>query len=69
MVGWNGHEFMQTPGDAKGQGSLVCCSSWSFRVGRNLVIEQEQLFQCYFYDETVILQKVVHNLCVWSKNY
>ena len=22
----NGHEFEQTPGDSKGQGSLVCCS-------------------------------------------
>ena len=30
MVGWHhrlsGHEFEQTPGDSKGQGSLVCCS-------------------------------------------
>ena len=29
MVGWhhqlNGHEFEQTPGDSKGQGSLACC--------------------------------------------
>ena len=29
-VGWhhlfNGHEFVQTPGDGRGQGSLVCCS-------------------------------------------
>ena len=33
MVGWhhpfNGHEFEQTLGDGEGQGSLVCCSSWS----------------------------------------
>ena len=32
MVGWhhelNGHEFEQTPGDGKGQGSLACCSPW-----------------------------------------
>ena len=32
MVGWhhqfNGHEFVQTPGDSEGQGSLACCSSW-----------------------------------------
>ena len=32
MVGWrhqvNGHEFEQTLGDSKGQGSLVCYSSW-----------------------------------------
>ena len=31
-VGWyhqlNGHEFKQTPGDSKGQGSLACCSPW-----------------------------------------
>ena len=24
----NGHEFVQTPGDSEGQGSLVCCSPW-----------------------------------------
>ena len=32
IVGWhhplNGHEFEQTPGDRKGQGSLACCSPW-----------------------------------------
>ena len=31
MAGWhhqcNGHELGQTPGDGKGQGGLVCCSS------------------------------------------
>ena len=35
MVGWhhwlNGHEFKQALGDAEGQGSLVCCSLWSFK--------------------------------------
>ena len=32
MIGWHhwhyGHEFEQTPGDSKGQGSLACCSQW-----------------------------------------
>ena len=32
MVGWHhqldGHEFEQAPGDAAGQGGLVCCSPW-----------------------------------------
>ena len=32
MVGWhhrlNGHEFEQTLGETKGQGSLACCSPW-----------------------------------------
>ena len=32
MVGWhhwlNGCEFEQAPGDAEGQGSLVCCRPW-----------------------------------------
>ena len=31
MVGWhhqpNAHEFVEIPGNSKGQGSLVCCSS------------------------------------------
>ena len=27
----NGHECEQTLGDSEGQGSLVCCSSWSRR--------------------------------------
>ena len=27
----NGHEFEQTPGDGEGQGSLVCCSPWSYK--------------------------------------
>ena len=29
MIGWHhGHEFEQTPGDSKGQGSSVCCNPW-----------------------------------------
>ena len=35
MFGWhhqlNGHEFEQTPGDSKGQGSLGCYSSWGHK--------------------------------------
>ena len=35
MVGWHhrldGCEFAQTPGDGKGQGSLVCCSPWGHK--------------------------------------
>ena len=35
MIGWhhqlNGHEFEQTLGDDKGQGSLACCSPWDHR--------------------------------------
>ena len=44
MVRWhhqlNGHELKQTPGDNRGQGSLVRCSSC--RVGQGLVTEQQQ---------------------------
>ena len=39
MVGWpheiNGHEFEQALGDGEGQGSLVCYSTWSCKVGYN----------------------------------
>ena len=35
IVGWhhwlNGHEFVQTPGDSEGQGSLACCSPWGHK--------------------------------------
>ena len=35
MFGWhnwlNGHEFEQTPGDSKVQGSLACCSPWGHK--------------------------------------
>ena len=35
MFGWhhqlNGHEFEPTPGDSKGQGSLMCCSTWGHK--------------------------------------
>ena len=35
MVGWhhrlNGHEFEPTLGDGEGQGSLACCSPWSYK--------------------------------------
>ena len=40
IVGWhyqqNGHEFKQTPGDSKGQGSLACC------IQHDLVTVQKQ---------------------------
>ena len=39
MVGWhhrlNGYEFVQTPGDGEGQGSLMSFSPSSHRVGHS----------------------------------
>ena len=44
MAGWHhrldAHEFEQAPGDGDGQGSLVCCSPWDYKV---LVDMTEQL--------------------------
>ena len=35
IVGWHyqlsGHEFEQTLGDGKGQGTLACCSPWAHK--------------------------------------
>ena len=46
MAGWhhplNGNEFEQILGDSEGQGRLVCCSPWGYRVGHDLVTEQQQ---------------------------
>ena len=38
-----GHEFEQTPGDSRGQRSLVCCSPWGCRVRHGLGTEQVEL--------------------------
>ena len=39
IVGWdhrlNGHAFEQTPRDGEGQGTLMCCSPWGFKVGHD----------------------------------
>ena len=43
----NGQEFEQTLEDSGGQRSLVCCSSWSHRVGHDLVIEQQKLLMMW----------------------
>ena len=49
MFGWhhqlNGHEFEQSQGDSKGQGSLACCSSWGYRVRHNFATEQQWFFE------------------------
>ena len=37
----SGHESEQTPGDNEGQGSLVCCSPWGYRIGHDLATEQQ----------------------------
>ena len=47
MVGWhhrlNGHEFEQAPGVGDGQGSPMCCDSWSCRVRHNWVTELNRM--------------------------
>ena len=47
MTGWphrlHGHEFEQALGGGEGQGSLVCCSPWDLRVGRDRATEQQLL--------------------------
>ena len=43
MVGLNGHEFEQVPGDSGGQGSLAYCSLGGLqRIGHDWVTEKEQ---------------------------
>ena len=51
MIGWHhqltGYEFVQSPGDSEGQGSLACLSPGgaSQRVGNDLATEQQQQFK------------------------
>ena len=44
-----GHESEQTPGDNEGQESRVCCCPWGRRVGHDLVAEQQQNQQPFFF--------------------
>ena len=39
---FNGHEFVQTLGDSKGQGSLACCSPWGCKELDMTASEQQQ---------------------------
>ena len=51
MVGWyhqlNGHDFDLAPGDCEGQGSLVCCSLWGYRVRDNWATGTANFFKVY----------------------
>ena len=50
VVGWHhqldGQEFEEAPGAGDGQGSLVCCSPWSCRIGHDWVTELNGIFNC-----------------------
>ena len=67
MVGWhhrlNGHEFVQTPGDSEGQGSLVCCmqSMRLHKVEHDWATEQQHSVILLFH-RLFILQIVIKNL-------
>ena len=37
----NGHEFKHTPGDSKGQGSLVCCHPWDRKESDRQILATE----------------------------
>ena len=46
IVGWhhqhNDHEFEQTLGDSKRQGTLAYCNPWGHRIGHDLATEKQQ---------------------------
>ena len=75
LVGWhhwlNGHEFEQTLGDSKGQGSMVCFSSWGRRIRHNLVTEQQHSVIQYWVNK-VFLEGVPgtqqHASYMWKTN-
>ena len=55
MVGWNhqlnGHEFEQAPGDAAGQGSLACCSSWGGKESDMTKQLNNKSLEIFYHDE------------------
>ena len=59
MVGWhhrfNRYEFEKTQGDSKGQGSLMCCSSWGHRESVTTYWLNNNIHMCtYIYTHTYI---------------
>ena len=50
MVGWHHwfseHEFVQTPEDCEGQGSLVCCSPWGPKVSDTTEWLKNDSYRC-----------------------
>ena len=42
---WDAYEFEKTPGDSKGQGNLLSCSPWGYRVNTTLWLSNENI--CY----------------------
>ena len=62
MVGWhhqlNGHELEQAPGIGDGQGSLVCCGPWDFRVRCNLVTENKATHESLSINNLVIRRDI-----------
>ena len=77
MVGWhhqfNEHEFEQTLGDGKGQGSLACCSPWgSQRIKHNLVTKQHQaatVYKYYIYAYMFIDMFICAHLCLHTYTF
>ena len=69
MVGWHhrldGQEFVHTPGDGQGQGSLACCSPWGCRVRHDRAAEQQILYQKEHWDnqqmQGLVSATAIHN--------
>ena len=66
MVGWHyllyGHEFEQSLRVGDGQGSLVCCSPWGYRVRQDLATEQLSFgitWNFFVENDNVLIQKGV----------
>ena len=62
MVGWHhrldGHEFEQTLGDSEGQGSLECCTPWSYKESDTTECLKSNSSGCCFYDDW--------SACLWT---
>ena len=58
-IGWhhrlNGHEFEQTPGGSEGQGSLMCCSPWSYKELDTAELLEQQKFLIYIGGITYVI--------------
>ena len=68
MVGWhhqlNWHEFVQTPADSDGQGSVLLQSLGSQRVAHDWATEQQQFSSVQQQQQQIVFKTLSRQLCM-----
>ena len=73
MIGWhhrlNGPKFAQAQGDDEGQESLVCCSSWGYRVRHDWATKEQVGLNVLRWRTGSLFELMVHSQKVQCLDY